>query len=306
LAIILPLVLSSPRRREWIPQESGAVISLNVEQVEKNDLPKRWRKEQPDVWAGVWSGLVGGAARAPVLNLNRDATRITRGIDDTDEGKRREFILIQTKADVSPVIRAIAEDKNAERRTVDGLAVWQIPGVAVARVGPNTLAVGSATDVDTLVEVRLGIQRDLKVSGGPFEHFQAFDRDNALRLLSRDPPGLSRAFHPIFTRELLDSCQLLGLVLGLDNPVRARLLLKTGSAERAQQLANAIRDDAHRWLHLADSDLLLFADKPSLSRQDMTLEMNFTVPENSARLLLQRLAKTDTPTVVASESTTTQ
>lgn len=303
LAIILPLVFSSPRRGEWLPQESEAILSLNIEQLEKNDLPKRWRKEQPDVWAGVWSGLVGGAARTPVLNLNRDATRITRAIDDTDEGKRREFILVQTKADVTPIIRAIAQDKNVERRTVGGVPVWQIPGVAVARVGPNTLAIGSATDVDTLVEVRLGMQRDLKISGSSFEHFQTFDRDHALRLMSRDPPDLSRSFHPIFTRELLDSCQLLGLVLGLDNPIRARLLIKTASVDRAQQLVRAMRDDPHRWLHLADSDLLLFAENPSLSRQDTTIELNFTVPDNGARLLLQRLAKTDSATVVASQPT---
>ena len=48
LAIILPLVFSSPRRREWLPQESEAVLSLNIDQFERNDLPKRWRKEQPE------------------------------------------------------------------------------------------------------------------------------------------------------------------------------------------------------------------------------------------------------------------
>ena len=303
LAIILPLVFSSPRRREWLPQESEAILSLNTEQFDRNDLPKRWRKDQPDVWAQVWSGLVGGAAHAPVLNLNRDATRITRAVDNTEEGKRREFILVQTKNDVAPVIRAISQDKNVERHIVGGVPIWQVPGVSIARVGPNTLAIGSATDVDTLVEVRLGMQNDLKITGSPFEYFQTFDRDHALRLMSRDPPDLSRAFHPIFTRELLESAQLLGLVLGLDNPIRARLLIKTPSAERAQQLAAAMRDDPHRWLHLADSDLLLFADNPSFSRQDTTIELNFTVPETSARLLLQRLAKTDTATVVASQST---
>jgi hypothetical protein len=303
LAIILPLVLSSPRRREWLPQESEAILSLNIEQFDRNDLPRRWRKEQPDVWAAVWAGLVGGAAHTPALNLNRDATRVTRAIEDTEEAKRREFILVQTKADVTPVIRAISQDKNVERRIVGGLAVWQVPGLAVARVGPNTLAIGSATDVDTLVEVRLGMQRDLKITGSPFEHFQTFDRDHALRLMSRDPPDLSRAFHPIFTRELLESAQLLGLVLGLDNPIRARLLIKTASSDRAQQLTGAIHDDPNHWLHLADSDLPLFAENPSLSRQDTTIELNFTVPDNSARLLLQRLAKTDTATVVASQPT---
>ena len=305
LAILLPLVLSSPRRREWLPQESEAVLSLNIDEFENDDLPKRWRKEQPEVWAGVWTGLIGGAARSP-MNLIRDANRVTRAINDTDDGKRREFILIQTRSDVTPLIRAISQDKTVERRTVAGLAVWQKPDLAIARVGPTTLAVGSATDVETLVEVRLGMKRDLKITGLPLERFQPTDRENALILMSRDPLDLSRAFHPIFTRELLDSAQLIGLTLGLDNPIRARLQIKTASSERAQQLVTALRDQPHQWLHLADSDLLLFADNPTVSRQDMTIELTFNMPENSARLLLQRLAKSDIPTVVASQSSETQ
>ena len=201
-------------------------------------------------------------------------------------------------------MRAVSQDKSFERRTIAGLAVWEKPDLAIARVGPTTLAVGTASDVETLVEVRLGMQRDLKITGSPFERFQTFDRENTLRLMSRDPPGLSRIFHPIFTRELLEPAQLIGLVLNLQNPVRARLLIKALSAERAQELAGFLHDDPHRWLHLADSDLLLFADNPNVSRQDTTVELTFTVPENSARLLLQRLAKSDVPAVIAAQPST--
>src|SRR5262249_1981839 len=153
------------------------------------------------------------------------------------------------------------------RRTVAGLAIWEKPDLAIARVGPTTLAIGTASDVDTLVEVRLGMQRDLKISGEPFERFQTFDRDNALRLMSRNPPELSRTFHPIFTPELLNSSQLIGLILSLDNPVRARLLIKAAPADHAEQLAASLRDDPHRWLHLADSDLLIFTENPTITRQ---------------------------------------
>jgi len=306
LAIILPLVFSSPRRREWLPQESEAVLSLNIDQFERNDLPKRWRKEQPESWTAVWTGLIGGAARTPVLNLTRDAVRVTRAVNDTDEGKRHEFILVQTRNDVAPVIHAIAADKTVERRTVSGVAIWQRPDLSIARVGPSTLAVGTATDVDTLVEVRLGIQRDLKLTGSPFERFQTLDRDNSLLVMSRDPPGLSRVFHPIFTRELLDSAHLIALVLNLDNPVRAHLLIKAPAIDRAQQLAKALHDEPQRWLRFADSDLLLFAENPNISRQDTTVDLTFSMPETSARLLLQRLAKSDTSTVVASESSEQQ
>src|SRR5207248_1957259 len=50
LAIILPLVAKSPRKREWLPAQTEAILSLNIDQFERDDLPKRWHKEQTDVW----------------------------------------------------------------------------------------------------------------------------------------------------------------------------------------------------------------------------------------------------------------
>ena len=303
LAIILPLVLQSPARREWLPQETEAILSINVEQFERDDLPKRWRKDQPDVWANVWSGLIGGAARVPVLNLPRDAVRVTRAVT-SDGGRTREFILIEARSDVSQLIDSIGRDKSFERRTIGGLYVWERPELAVARVGPTTLALGTSTEVDELVRVRLGMQLDLKITGQLFDRFQALDRESSLRLISRDPSDLSRIFHPIFVPELLDSSQLLGLALTLQNPVRARLLLKLPSPERASQLARELHNDPQRWLRLQDSDMLLYTQPPEVTRQNANLELHFTVPENSARLLLQRIAKSDVPSSVAQQAST--
>ena len=303
LAIILPLVLQSPARREWLPQETEAILSINVEQFERDDLPKRWRKDQPEVWANVWSGLIGGAARVPVLNLPSDAVRVTRAVT-SDGGRTREFILIEARSDISPVIRSIAQDKSFERRTIGGLAVWERPDLAVARVGPTTLALGTSTEVDELVRVRLGMQLDLKITGQLFDRFQALDRESAFRLISRDPSDLSRIFHPIFVPELLDASQLLGLALTLQNPVRARLLLKLPSPERASQLARELHNEPQRWLRLQDSDMLLYTQPPEVTRQNANLELHFTVPENSARLLLQRIAKSDVPSSVAQQAST--
>jgi len=303
LAIILPLVLQSPARREWLPQETEAILSINVEQFERDDLPKRWRKDQPDVWANVWSGLIGGAARVPVMNLPRDAVRVTRAVT-SDGGRTREFILIEARSDVSQVIDSIGRDKSFERRTIGGLYVWERPELVVARVGPTTLALGTSAEVDELVRVRLGMQLDLKITGQLFDRFQALDRESSLRLISRDPSDLSRIFHPIFVPELLDSSQLLGLALTLQNPVRARLLLKLPSPERASQLARELHNEPQRWLRLQDSDMLLYTQPPEVTRQNANLELHFTVPENSARLLLQRIAKSDVPSSVAQEAST--
>ena len=301
LPIILFLIFQSPSQREWLPQETEAILSINVDRFDRDDLPKRWRKDQPDVWANVWSGLLGGATTVPVINISKDAQRVTRAIATDNRGKAREFILIEARGDVTPLIRSIAQDKSFNRRAVGGLAVWQRPDLSVARIGPATLAVGAPAEVDDLVQVRLGIQSDLNITGQLFDRFQALDRDSTLRLISRDPPNLTRAFHPIFPRELLDSTQLLGLSLALQSPMRARLFLKLPSAERATQMAKEIHDEPQRWMRLQDSDQLLYTQTPEISRQDNNLEIRFNVPENSVRLLLQRIARSDAPTPGAAQ-----
>jgi hypothetical protein len=90
------------------------------------------------------------------------------------------------------------------------------------------------------------------------------------------------------------------------NPIRARLLVKLQSPERATQMARDLHDQPQRLLRMQDSDLLLYTQPPEVDRQDSNLEIRFNVPDNAARLLLQRLAKTDAPTVVAAQPTDTQ
>jgi hypothetical protein len=125
------------------------------------------------------------------------------------------------------------------------------------------------------------------------------NQGSALRLISRDPPKLAQMFHPIFSRELLDASQLLGLSLTLQNPVRARLVLKLKSAEAATEFAGQIQSEPQKWLKMQDSDLLLNSQTPEVETQGEDVQLRFDVPENSARLLLQRIAKTDLVPVVA-------
>jgi hypothetical protein len=131
------------------------------------------------------------------------------------------------------------------------------PDFAIARVGPATLAVGAPEEVDELVLVRLGMKPDLKITGQLFDRFQALDHESALRLISRDPPDLSRVFHPIFSRELLDVSQLIGLALNLQNPVKARILIKVNAPKNATDVARDLRSNPEQWLRLPDSPLLL-------------------------------------------------
>jgi hypothetical protein len=150
--------------------------------------------------------------------------------------------------------------------------------------------------VDELVLVRLGMKPDLKITGQLVDRFQALDRESALRLISRDPPDLSRAFHPIFSRELLDVSQLIGLALNLQNPVKARILIKVNAPKNAADVARLLRVNPQQWLRLADSPLFLYSQSPEIQTQgNSNLELRFTMPENSARLLVERLAGMDVP-----------
>lgn len=290
LAITLLVIFQSPRGREWLPQETDMILSINADQFERADLVRRWRKDQPN----LWPGLVGAAASTPGLNLSREATRITRAITTSETGETQEFVLVEARRGTPKVIRAIADDKAFQKRFISGLPVWERPpDFAVARVGPATLAVGAPTAVDELVWVRLGMKPDLKITGQLFDRFQALDRESALRLISRDPPDLSRVFNPIFTRELLDASQLLGLAINLQNPVKARVLIKVNSSQNAAEVARNLHGNPQQWLRLPDSELLLYSRPPDVLRPSSSnLELRFELPENSARLLLERLSKT--------------
>ena len=296
LAITLLVIFQSPRGREWLPQETDTILSINADQFERADVARRWRKDQPK----LWPALIGAAASTPGLNLPRDATRITRAIASNETGETREFVLVEARRAAPKIIQAIADDKAFQKRAISGLPVWERPpDFAVSRVGPATLAVGAPTAVDELVLVRLGMKPDLKITGQLFDRFQALDRESAVRLISRDPPDLSRVFNPIFTPELLDAAQLLGLAINLQNPVKARVLIKVNSSKNAAEVARNLHDNPQQWLRLPDSELLLYARPPEILRQSSSnLELRFEVPENSARLLLERLAKTDAAPVV--------
>ena len=320
LAITLLVVFQSPRGREWLPQETDTILSINADQFERANLAKHWLDAQPK----LWPALIGPAASVPGLHPSRDTARITRALTTDETGATKEFNLVQTRRPLARVIRAVADDKNFRKRpnNFHGLPVWERqpnsaepaaqssgapeaatvkPEFAIARVGPATLAVGAPAEVDELVLVRLGMKPDLKITGQLFDRFQALDRESTLRLISRDPQDLSRVFHPIFSRELLDASQLIGLAVNLQNPVKARILVKVNAPKNATDIARDLRSNPAQWLRLPDSPLLLYSQPPEIQTQGSSnLELRFTMPEDSARLLLERLAGTDAPSATVS------
>jgi hypothetical protein len=300
--IIVALVFQSPQKREWLPQTTDTILSVNLEQLEREDLPKRWKKDQPAEWQNVWAGLVGTAQRTPVLNLSHDAVRVTRALSASDAGATHEYVLVEARTDVSRVVNSVERDSAFERRTISGLPMWVRPEFALARVGPKTLAIAGEAEVATLARVRLGIDPDLKITGPIFDALQALKEGSAIRLVSREPANLGRMFLPMFDNELLENCDLVALALSLQNPVKARLILKTKAPQAAADLATKIRNEPQRLLKLADSELVLFVQPPEVDVQGANVQLRFDVPENSSRAILGRLAKvTPTTTTVAGD-----
>ena len=175
LAITLLVVFQSPRGREWLPQETDTILSINADQFERASLAKHWRDAKPK----LWPGLIGPAASVPGLH---PTPHHTRALTTGETGETKEFNLVQSRRGLARVIRTVADDRNFRRRSINGLPVWERqsgsgappsqssgapaiaakPDLAVARVGPTTLAVGAPEEVDEVVLVRLGMKPDLE------------------------------------------------------------------------------------------------------------------------------------------------
>src|SRR5438093_8764981 len=140
LALILLVVFQSPRGREWLPQETDTILSINADQFERAKLPTRWRNEQPS----LWPGLISVAAAIPGLNVSRDVVRITRALTTNEAGESREFNLVEVRrGGLSSVMRAIGEDKSFEKRPISGLPVWKRSSAAAEPPSQDSGASGT-------------------------------------------------------------------------------------------------------------------------------------------------------------------
>lgn len=290
-AIILPLVSQSPPKREWLPAQTVAILSLDLEQLTKAPLANRWRKEQPDVYQKVATGLLGAAAKTPSINLAQDARRVTRAFAVNRKEQPLEYVLVETRNDLAPILRTVTKDSSFTKSTITGLAVWTRADVTLARVGPRTLAVGSFDEVDRLVRVRLGIQPDLKVDAPLLESFQSLDPQNGLRLVCRNPNDLTTLFGPFLAHDFLALCDSLGLEMNLATPAKAHLLAGAPNDAKAKELVAGLQNQGNRWLAIPDSDFVLSVEAPKIEQKGNKVDLRFDIPEGAARLLLQRLAK---------------
>ena len=57
-----------------------------------------------------------GLMRAPaVSNHARDARRVTRALTIAENNEQQEYVLVEMRGDLAPILRSITEDKNLPR-----------------------------------------------------------------------------------------------------------------------------------------------------------------------------------------------
>jgi hypothetical protein len=300
LAIILPLISQSPTRREWLPAQISSIFSIEIEQLRQAALTNKWRKQEPESWAKIAAGLFGEAARVSVLNLTEDAHRVTRAFPFSEHANGKEYDLVETRGDLAPTVRAITRDTSFTKTTISGLIVWQRPDLALGRVGPRTLAIGSTSEVEKLIKVRLGIEPDLKVDAPLLEQFQALKSDSAIRLVSDSPTESNGLVGTILHGSLLEAAKLLAFETTLSVPAKAHLVVRAIDEAKAKELATGLQNATDHLLGIPGSDFVLSTETPKVDQKKEVLDVKFDIPEGATRLLLQRLARVQSPSPPAS------
>ena len=299
LALSLLLVFRAPALREYLPENTESVVSLNVKRLSPADLAKALQ-EEPDVWQQLSVGLVRKVAAVPEIHLESDVVRVTRA---TVPGDETDYLLVEMErtANVDELIRTLNQAGSPfSVDIVDGLrryTRWQDKerGPSLARIGPKTLALGSYEAVEQLIHVRLGVRPDMRVDAEFLNEFARLDQDSALRVLTARPERLRTLTDPILSAVLLDPerCDLIGLAVDLEpgRPVSARFLLRGTTAAQALSIANFLRASPDQALQLQAVGPNLFVEPPAVDQHGQGVEWRFRMTTPAAKEFLQRVSR---------------
>lgn len=299
LALSLLLVFRAPPLREYLPEDTEAVVSLNVDRFARGDLSQALQQQEPDVWQQLWAGLVRRVAEVPEIDLDTQVARITRAMVPNDT---RDYLLVELHhtADVDALTRTLSRRAPYTLGYVDGVGQYvrwngKEEGPALARIGPKTLALGNRETVEQLIHVRLGRAADMKVDTQFLNEFARLDQDSALRVLTARPERLRGLTDPILSTALLDRerCDLLGLAVDLEpsRPVSARFLLRGTSVAQALSIANFLRASPELALQLEAAGPNLFIEPPAVEQHGQGVEWRFRMTSPAAKEFLERVSR---------------
>ena len=297
LLLFVPLLLHTPTRRDWLPSNTQAIVSLDVSTFTDADFTRALQTQEPDAWQRVWTGLVQKVAEVPQIDVQRQVSRITHALAPApDGGPPVDYLLVEMRAwvDVDALLRHKLFNKEGGgfgRRLVSGLPIYENnTGLAVAQIGPSTLALGSSSSVEDLIRVRLGLQDDLKSDASFFNEFQRLDDTKTFRLVTQRPTGLTYLTDPLLNSQILTDCKALGLTLDLHEPVSAMFLIDTSNYAAGERVAKMLQGSPDQVLQLQSAGPNLFIAPPSLQVRDQQIEWRFKMTAPAAREFLQRVS----------------
>jgi hypothetical protein len=297
VAVTLLLVLRTPSKRDWLPSNTEAIVSLNVSRFTDADFTRALQSQEPDTWQQVWTGLVQKVAEVPEIHVRAQVSRITHALaPSANHGPPVDYLLVEMRGsiDLDAWVREQLWHKGGFTQSfVDGLPMYENDraGVAAAQIGPLTLALGTADAVKELIHVRLGLKDDLKSDAQFFSPFQRLDDDSAFRLVTDQPNELTYLTDPLLSEELLSECQALGLTIDLHEPASAVFLLNGHNAAAVDRIARLLQTQPDQVLQLQSAGPNLFIEPPTVRVHDNQVEWRFKMTAPATRALLQRVSR---------------
>ena len=299
IALALLLVFRTPSRRDWLPRETQTILTVDMSRFTDADFTRALQSQDPDAWQSVWTGLLRKVAEVPQIDVRRQVVRITRAFapSATPGGPPVDYLLVQMRD--SGAVEQLRTDLWTKGGfgywpSASGLTVYENANkLAVAQIGPDTVALGSEEAVVELIRVRLGLpgSEDLKSDAQFFSEFQRLNDDSAFRLVTYQPRELMGMGSPVLNAQLLGNCQTLGLTLDMHEPVSAVILLNAPNAREAGRMARTLEATPDQVLALSSAGPNLFIEPPTVRTTDRQVEWRFRMTRPAAREFLQRVSR---------------
>ncbi len=294
----LLLFFRTPAKRDWLPRKTETILSLNVSRFAEGDFAHSLQTQEPNAWQEVWSGMVRKVAETPGIDVRRQVSRITRALAPSPgAGAPLDYLLVEMRPStpMDALLNNLRANEGFVKNPGQGLPIYQKGDLALAQIGPETLAVGLFDVVEELVNVRLGLQQDLKSDDQFFTEFTALDEQSAFRLVTQHPSSLSHLAGPFLDAEVLAKCRAVGLTLDLREPVSALFVLDAADYSAAEHIGRQLQSTPDRVLKLQSAGPNLFIEPPSVNTRDNQVEWRFKMTQPAARELLQRIAQLGAP-----------
>jgi predicted nucleic acid-binding Zn-ribbon protein len=293
----LLLILRTPSKREWLPRNSETILSLNVSHLANTEFARTLESQDAGAWQELWAGLARKVEETQEIDVHSQVSRITRALAPVVEGgPLMDYLLVEMRPSVqmeSFMENLKKKEKSFRKREVNGLPIYEKPDVALAQVGPSTLAVGSSASVERLIRVRLGLDLEEELKGNPqlFAAWQRLNDDGAFRLITQRPTSLLHLTNLLLDPQLLADCAAFGMTLDLREPVSTVFFMDATDLPAAERIIKKLQDSPEQVLQLRSSGSELFVGKPSVHIHDQQVEWRFKMTKTAAREFLQRVSR---------------